>query len=131
MKLRIIIAFMLLLAVGASAQWLGVVGSKTVAAAPTWVETNSSHASSAGASNSLASSAFGSALTNPSIIACGVSWTVSGFTVTVSDTAGNTWVDSGAGVALSNGSTAYQQVFYALNTHTTASDGATENGRAP
>ena len=41
---------------------------------------------------------------------------------TISDTAGNSYVDAGPGVILFNSSGAWSEVFYALNTHTTASN---------
>jgi hypothetical protein len=66
--------------------------------------------------------AFSSPLTNGSIILVGVVQASSPVTFTISDTAGNSYVDCGKGQIAWNSSGDSGQLFYALNTHTTASD---------
>jgi hypothetical protein len=66
--------------------------------------------------------AFSSPLTNPSLITVTVC-NVSNTTInTPTDTAGNTYVDSGAGKVNLDSNQFSCQFFYALNTHTTASN---------
>jgi hypothetical protein len=64
--------------------------------------------------------AFTSALTNPSLIVVSVTIRTAGSILTPTDTAGNTYVDSGASGVPGDGGTC--RIFYALNTHTTASN---------
>ena len=86
--------------------------------------TNNGYVNGSGSSVTSATlSTFSTALTNPSIIfveeyAVG---TPSSFPVPT-DTAGNTYVDCGPGKILYNSSAVTLECFYALNTHTTASN---------
>jgi hypothetical protein len=83
----------------------------------TWTQKNSQ--TGAGTSNPQCATAFSNALTNPSIIIVGVLFN-SSTSYTPTDTAGNTYLDSGAGAVA--WSTHYIQTFYALNTSTTSSN---------
>jgi hypothetical protein len=70
------------------------------------------------------SATYTNALTNPSLLVVGV---VSADTaaMTISDTAGHTWTDSGAGQVLWQGSADQTRVWYALNTGTQSSNAVT------
>ena len=86
-----------------------------------WTLKNSQYANSTW-QNPVATPAFANALTPGSIIIVSVvNW---GGTVipTPTDTAGNTYVDCGVGKILYSSSACAVQVFYALNTHSTASN---------
>ncbi len=66
---------------------------------------------------------FSASLTNPSIIVVQEFAVANPSSFPVpTDTAGNTYVDAGPGKATWNGSADSMEVFYALNTHTTASN---------
>jgi hypothetical protein len=86
----------------------------------TWAQTNNKTAS--GTTNPISTAAFTNALHNPSIIIATVRITGSTNTSTPYDTAGNTYIDSGTGQIKYNSNARTIQVFYALNTSTTASD---------
>jgi hypothetical protein len=86
-----------------------------------WGFGGTGNATSASAAN-LTASAFGVALTNPSIIACEVQFSTGQTVSNLTDTALNTYVDSGVGAIAFNSSNTFLQVYYALNTHTTASN---------
>lgn len=75
-----------------------------------------------GSGGSIASNAMGSALTNPSHIVVSLTYTSAGLTTTCTDTAGNTYTDSGQGDALFNSSAYAAQMQFASNNHTTASN---------
>jgi hypothetical protein len=83
---------------------------------------NSARGSGSGASNPVTTSAFVAALTNPSLILVGVTNSTGTTISTPTDTAGNTYLDCGAGKILFNSSANAIQLFYALNTNTTASN---------
>lgn len=96
-----------------------------------WTLTNNSQGSSAGSSvNAIAATAFTSPLTVGSIILvmCEQLSAASGFSVT--DTAGNTYVDCGGGKLLWDGSAASNQLFFAINRFTTASNIVTAHSTA-
>lgn len=93
-------------------------GSRPSGGGNSWSLVNNKCASSASGS-SLATAAFTNPLTNGSIIVVGVTADNSaGFGIT--DTAGNTYVDSGAGQL--TWSAIFSQVFYVVNSHTTSSN---------
>lgn len=90
-----------------------------------WTITNHKvgQASAGTGSPNLAAPAFDNALTNGStIIAFVFNGAVSGDTFSVTDTAGNTYSDCGAGAGQTGGATATIQVFVAANSNTTASN---------
>ena len=100
-----------------------VVGRRRATSAATPTLVNSGTAAGTTGSNSLSASAFSSSLTNPSfIIVAFVDVQNTGASYTASDTAGNTYVDCGPGKLLYASSARIVQCFYALNTHTTASN---------
>jgi hypothetical protein len=84
-----------------------------------WAKTNDKYGSGTG--DPVSTPAFTSALTNPSIIIVGV-YRSSTTIATPTDTAGNAYVDCGAGLVLWNVSAYSVRLFYSLNTHTTASN---------
>jgi hypothetical protein len=88
-----------------------------------WVKKNDQSAS-ASSSNPASTTAFSSALTNPSLIIVSVWESNSTAPATPTDTAGNTYID--CGVTCNSGSPIasprWGKLFYALNTHTTASN---------
>lgn len=71
--------------------------------------------------SSIATPAFSAALTNPSVIIAAVTCGSVSVGNVITDTAGNTYMDTGVG-KLVFGAVAEGQVFYAKNTHTTASN---------
>ena len=84
-----------------------------------WGASNTETASGGGSSLNL--TAFPSALTNPSLIMVGVLAQTAQFPITITDTAGNTYVDCGPTSFVTV--TGYKaECFYAENTHTTASN---------
>ncbi len=93
--------------------------TNTMGTPGTWVLQNDK--TGAGAGNPVSTSAFTNALTNPSIIIVGVRRT-STTIGTPTDTAGNTYLDCGAGLVLYYSSSQSIQLFYALNTSTTAAN---------
>lgn len=99
--------------------------NKTTAATPPWAVPNScgNTADNHDGSPNIGCT-FSTALTNPSIILVGVR-NVETDTVTCTDTAGNTYADSGAGRLLRLSGTRLVQVFIAYNTHTTSSNSIT------
>ena len=92
-----------------------------------WTLTNTGSGNSIPTRTAVAASAFGASLTNPSLIIAVVGCASGTTVMSVTDTAGNTYVDSGAGKATFNGSVSGIQIFYALNTSTTASNIVTLN----
>jgi hypothetical protein len=102
----------------------GVFLPQKVLAGGCWQRPNSTEA--APSTSTPVTLSFANHLTNPSIILVGVANTNTTTINTPSDTAGNTYIDSGAGVVNLNASIYSQtwaiKLFYALNTHTTASN---------
>jgi len=92
------------------------------AAFGTWTQKNMQTGYTQGQTSSQSTAAFSNALTNPSQIWVMIVDAGGGTPYTISDTAGNSYVDAGPGVILFNSSGAWSEVFYALNTHTTASN---------
>jgi hypothetical protein len=92
----------------------------SAAGCPSWTLKNAQEGGTSSGGNIQTSSAFSSPLTNPSLIIVAVSNTSTGTLNTPTDTATNSYIDSGAGKVLL-GSWAFQ-LFYALNSHTTASN---------
>jgi hypothetical protein len=83
-----------------------------------WTLTNTAYGSAT--NTTVSTAAMAHALTNPSIIVVGVLLDTSGTVPTPTDTAGNTYHDSGEGQV--NTSSWRLELFYANNTHTTASN---------
>jgi hypothetical protein len=77
---------------------------------------------------SSTSTTFSSALTNGSLIIVGVGNSAGTTFGTPTDTAGNTYADCGPGKVLFNASGSAIQCFYAINTHTTASNVVSATG---
>ena len=92
--------------------------TKLAVATPVWSKRNDQ--TGTGSGSPQAAAAFSANLTNPSLIVVFTSGPVGTFTVT--DTASNTYVDCGQGQIVYNTSATGVQCFYALNTHTTASN---------
>lgn len=86
----------------------------------TWAQTNNKTAS--GTTDPISTAAFTNALHNPSIIIVTIGITGNTNTSTPYDTAGNTYIDSGTGQIKYASNARTIQVFYALNTSTTASN---------
>src|SRR4029077_1682301 len=86
----------------------------------TWVKQND--ATGNAASNPVATTAFANPLHNPSIIIVWAWGSSAADIATPTDTAGNTYVDSGAGPVTSRAGFGFGRMFYALNTHTTSSN---------
>lgn len=106
----------------------------SIPALATWSNPNSKAAVDLSTSGTTISApAFSNALTNPSIITvfCLYLTTDTPGSPPVTDTAGNTYVDSGAGKVQYNASPANAfSIFYAINIHTTASNIVTCHGTA-
>jgi len=85
-----------------------------------WVEKNTKPGA-AGSGNPWTIQAFSNALTPGTIILVSVGSSANPIP-TPTDTAGNTYLDCGAGEVAVGGGGYYIQTFYALNTHTTASN---------
>jgi hypothetical protein len=92
--------------------------TKFAAAIPSWQKRNDQTGSGSGSPQ--VATAFTTSLTNPSLIIVFASGPVGTFSVT--DTAGNSYVDCGQGQVVYNASALGVQCFYAQNTHTTASN---------
>lgn len=90
----------------------------TAATLPAWVKTNDQTGSGSGSPQVTA--AFASPLSDPSLIIVLATGPVGTFNIT--DTAGNTYTDCGAGQLLFNTSGNAVQCFYAANSTTTASN---------
>jgi hypothetical protein len=101
----------------------GMGGGSSVAG-PTWTLKNAQFAVSNGANfPNVSAPAFTNALTNPSLILCVEQDTIAGGVFSgCTDTAGNTYTDTGCGAVLFNTSTVQNHIYYALNTSTTASN---------
>lgn len=92
--------------------------TKFASAPPAWIKRNDQTGSGSGSPQTA--TAFSTSLTNPSLIVVYASGPIGTFTI--SDTAGNTYSDCGPGQIVFNASVKGVQCFYALNTHTTASN---------
>jgi hypothetical protein len=92
--------------------------TKFASASTNWIKRNDTSGSGSGSPQSAA--AFSVSLTNPSTIIVLAQGPVGTFSV--ADTAGNTYQDCGPGQVVYNSSANGVQCFYALNTHTTASN---------
>ena len=86
-----------------------------------WARTNDQYANNV-TTNPVNVTAFANALTPGSLIVVGVRITDTSGPSTPTDTAGNTYLDCGIGPIPYGANTAYCQLFYALNTHNTASN---------
>lgn len=120
----------------AGSAWAGIAIELTSVA--NWSLVNQQNASSGGTGvTSESAPAFKNALTNTSTIIAVCQaltpWSNSGATTTYAvptDTAGNTYIDVQVGTTGFNGSAVTEEVFYALNTHTTASNVVTCHSNA-
>jgi len=87
-----------------------------------WALRNNKNGFSGGSTNSQATSAFDNPLTPGSIIFVALTHNETTGTLSVTDTAGNIYLDSGSGSVLWSSSGNLFQLFYAVNTHNTASN---------
>ena len=106
---------------GFSSQEIVVGRRRAAAAGGTWNAPSNSCETSA-TNTTLNCTAFSNALTNPSIIVVGIQYDSAQSAPVVTDTAGNTYNDSGLGTYSFQGSTRVLQIFCATNTHTTSSN---------
>jgi len=91
--------------------------TKFASAVPAWVKRNDQTITGSGSPETVT---FSTPLTNPSLIVVLASGPTGTYTIT--DTAGNSYLDCGQGQIVFNSSADGTQCFYSLNTHTTTSN---------
>jgi hypothetical protein len=110
---------------GISLNTTGGVTTISTGSGPLWTQTNY-QSGTGGGTGTGSTAAFSTALTNPStiVVYAGTTTSIAGCT----DTAGNTFVDSGQGTIGFDSSAVLFKVLVAFNTHATASDVVTCTG---
>jgi hypothetical protein len=106
---------------GCHAQILPLPSPNRKGGAAVWTKVNDK-SSGLSSAQPLATAAFANPLTNGSLIVVTLVSFSAPNTHTPTDTAGNTYIDCGAGAVNGNVNNGSSQIFYALNTHTTSAN---------